>query len=709
MLNLASPINQLSRIGPRNLPRLKKLGIKTVRNLLWHFPVRYEDYSNIVPIARLKTDERASILGQVINIENIHSWKRRIKITKAVISDNSDKIRAVWFNQPYIAGQLKVGTAVSIAGKVAVDKEGIYFSSPIYEKINPQTATTTHTGRLVSKYPETDGITSKYLRFLIKQALGRLNQAPDPIPQNILQKYLFPGLKTALWEVHFPASLESAQKAKDRLSFEELLLFQIKALQTRRSLSYLAAPKIVFQNSLIRTFVDALPFKLTSDQKIAAFEILKDLGRSFPMNRLLNGDVGSGKTVVALIAAYQVVKAGFQAVFMAPTEILAQQHFKTINSLIGDTDVKPILLTSSSKNKKDISRQIAGGFVNLVVGTHAVIQKNIKFGNLGLVIIDEQHRFGVSQRSVLAKAKSKEQRAKSDLPQVPHLLSMTATPIPRTLALTIYGDLDISLIRELPPGRQEVITKIISPQRKKKAYEFLEDEIKKGRQVFLICPRIEPDDPARPIRQARGRQNKMNLLWQEVKAVTDEYDKISKEILPHRRVAMLHGKMKPKEKEKIMADFKNGLHDILVSTSVIEVGVDIPNATVMAIENAERFGLAQIHQFRGRVGRGEHQSYCLLICGTNQDMENKRLEALLGCNDGFKLAEKDLQIRGPGQFLGTQQSGIADLSMASLANLDLIKKARLEAKLLLKSDPNLSNYPQLRAQLISFQKLRHFE
>lgn len=397
---------------------------------------------------------------------------------------------------------------------------------------------------------------------------------------------------------------------------------------------------------------------------------------------------------------------------MAPTEILAQQHFKTISEFIKNKDVAVGLLTGSGArqfptdeitdkqiSKKLMLEKIARGEMDIIIGTHAVIQKDVKFKDLALVVIDEQHRFGVEQRMKLVKS--------SAPTQVPHLLSMTATPIPRTLALTIYGDLDISLIKEKPKNRKSIVTKVVSKNKEVEAYDFLEKEVASGRQVFVICPRIELSDPKEAVRTS-AKQDKMNVLWAEVKAVTEEHKKLSEKIFPHLKVAMLHGKLKPKEKEGVMSDFKAGKYHILVSTSVVEVGVDIPNASVMLIENAERFGLAQLHQFRGRVGRAEHQSYCLLVNG-GAGKENKRLKALENCEDGFKLAEQDLLLRGPGEFIGTKQSGLPDLAMASLTDLDLIKKARLEAKLLLKEDPNLKNYPLLKNQLLRFQKIRHFE
>ena len=530
----------------------------------------------------------------------------------------------------------------------------------------------------------------------------RLN---DSTPETILKKYDFPCLTDAVKNIHFPDSERNAQKAKERLAFDDLMLFQIKALLERRKLNQLKSVPISFNEELVKNFISGLPFELTKDQKIALYEILKDLEKKYPMNRLMEGDVGSGKTVVALIAAYQIARAGYQTVFLAPTEVLAGQHFNTIKSITNDENIKIGLLTASMSklnsedmSKKTLKEKISSAEINIIIGTHAVLQKDVLFGKLALLVIDEQHRFGINQRATLVK----------NTELVPHLLSMTATPIPRTLALTIYGDLDISIIKEKPKNRQKIITKVSPPSQKKEVYQFIRDEIKNGRQVFVVCPRIEISDPKKEIKTG-GVQSKMNILWADVKAVEEEHKKLSQEIFPDLRVAMLHGKLKPKEKNQIMQEFKDGWHDILVSTSVIEVGVDIPNATVMAIESAERFGLAQLHQFRGRVGRSEHQSYCLLFSSSGDKSTNQRLKALVNCDDGFELAEKDMAIRGPGEFMGTKQSGLPDLAMASLANVDLIKKARAEARLLLKEDPSLSHYPLLRQRLDDFQKFTHFE
>lgn len=695
------PIDQLRNVGPRNISRLYKLGIRTVKDLLWHFPVRYEDYTEIVPIAQVEPGQKVNIQGEILRISSKRIFPRRMSITNAIVGDESGAIKVVWFNQPYIENQLIEGTFVSLAGKASLNKNGLYLSSPTYEKGG---VVLKHTHGLVPVYPETEGITSKYLRFLIKPILEEVT-VDDPLPSSIRDRYDFPELAQALNAVHYPKELKEAETAKERFAFEDLMLFQIKALLERRKINQLRSISVPFEQGLVQTFIAGLPFELTTDQKVSLWEILKDIQKSYPMNRLMEGDVGSGKTVVALAAAYQIAKKGYQTVFLVPTEVLAQQHYQTIKTLIKDDAISTGLLIGSgaklnghTTTKKDLKEKISLGNVNIVIGTHAVIQKDVFFDKLAMVVIDEQHRFGIGQRAALVK----------NTELVPHLLSMTATPIPRTLSLTIYGDLDISLIKEKPKNRQRIVTKIITPKERSASYQFIKDEIKKGWQVFVVCPRIEISDPKKEIKTG-AKQSRMNILWQEVKAVEEEYRKLSEEIFPDLRVAMLHGKLKPKEKNEIMDKFKNREFDILVSTSVIEVGVDIPSATIMAIESAERFGLAQLHQFRGRVGRGERQSYCLLFSSTDDKSVNKRLKALVECDDGFELAEQDMKIRGPGEFFGVKQSGIPDLAMASLANVDLIKKARAEARLLLKEDPSLKNYPLLRERLESFQKLIHFE
>lgn len=700
--DLSLAIERLRSVGPRNLGRLHRLGIKTLKHLLWHFPARYDDYSQEALIDELEPGEKVHVQGEVIMIKTKRIFPRRLTITDAVIQDGSGAVKAVWFNQPYLEDSMPVGTLVSLAGTVKLDNRGMYLSNPSYERISQIEASPEaelrHTKGLVPIYPETEGISSKYLRFLIKPLLQGLS-LEDPLPSSLVSKLGFVDLTTALHKIHYPEHAEDVETARQRLAFDDLLLFQMKALLDRRAVTKVRSIALPFDQKYIVDLVKNLPFDLTKDQKVAAWEILKDLEKPYPMNRLLEGDVGSGKTVVALIAAAQAARHGYQAVFLAPTEVLATQHYATIRTLTANLKISCALVTSATADldgvkiaKPALKKKIAAGSVQLMIGTHAMIQKDVAFKNLALVVIDEQHRFGIAQRAALIKATGSR--------WVPHLLSMTATPIPRTLALTIFGDLDISIIKEKPKNRQKIITQIVSPLERTAMHTFIRQQVSEGRQVFVICPKVEA---------VSEELKSKSPMWADVKAVEEEYKKLSEDIFPNLRVAMLHGRMKPKEKQAIMSEFKDGWHDILVSTSVIEVGVDVPNATVMMIESAERFGLAQLHQFRGRVGRGEHQSYCLLFTSSGDTENNQRLAALATCDDGFELAEQDMKIRGPGEFFGTKQSGLPDLTMAALADVELIKKARLQARTILKADPSLTRYPLLKDRLDQFQKLSHFE
>jgi len=722
-MNLTTLIEDIPRIGPVYQKKLKKLGIKTVQDLFFHFPRRYEDFSNLIPISEVKINEICTVHGKILGIETKRTWKRKMFLTQAVIEDKTGAIKATWFNQPYLTKTLRKGDNVFLSGKAVISKNGVYLSNPIYEKAPLQTTNyklqtnLTHTGRLIPVYPETAGLSSRWIRYILKPLLtGLQNQISETLPEEIIKEYNLIPIKKALWEIHFPSSVELSQKAQDRFSFEELFYIQLFVLRERNRLNKEKSVSLPIKLETIQNLVKSLPFKLTDAQKKSAWQILKDLERPRPMNRLLEGDVGSGKTVVAAMAVLNTVKQGYQAAFMAPTEILSKQHFQEIAKLLQDFKVNIGLLTGKQdqfRSKKlknqiiEISRKkllektkgeinpltkdlVVG--VDILIGTHALIQDKVKFGKLGLVVLDEQHRFGVEQRAKLCRSQ--------DI--IPHLLSMTATPIPRTLALTVYGDLDLSLIDELPKGRKKIITQVIKPEERKKTYDFIKKEVKKGRQVFVICPRIEKNNDDEELSEAQ-------MSWAKVKAVKEEYEKLSKEIFPDLNVGMLHGKMATKEKENIMKDFKNKKTDILISTSVIEVGIDIPNATVMMIEGTERFGLAQLHQFRGRVGRAGYQSYCLLFTDSHAKKTHQRLKALISSEDGFALAEKDLEIRGPGDFKGTRQWGIPDLMMNSLKNISLVEKTRESAKQILQQDPYLKKYPQLLAKLGKFRERIHLE
>lgn len=748
MISLSTLIQEVPKVGITYAKRLKKFGIKTVQDLLFYFPARYDDFSEIISIsqARNKLGEVACVQGEIIEIETTKSLYGRMPITKAVIQDRTAQINVIWFNQPYLEKSLKENDFICLAGKIGLGKEGLFFNSPAFERINEigENEELTHTGRIVPVYSETRGVTSRWLRYVIKPLLYRfIDQIPESLPKDIIKKYKFLPIQDAVWQLHFPDSFEHADAAKARFSFEELFLIQLNVLKEKIKLMQKKSAACPMDADLMKKFTDSLPFQLTDSQKKCAFAILKDLEKTVPMSRLLEGDVGSGKTVVAAMAVLSVIKNKHQVAFMAPTEILAKQHFKTIAELLKNFNARIGLLTGKDAkifkdneltevSKKSFLGDLENGQLDIAIGTHALIQKGVEFKNLALVIVDEQHRFGVEQRAELTKNKK----------LVPHLLSMTATPIPRTLALTVYGDLDLSLIDEMPKNRKRVKTIIVEPSQRKEAYEFIKKEVKDGRGVFVIFPKIESQATklkeaqiesgrASPFQGGRsdgpisgsfvpqnypsaslraGNFNSLtSLAINEVKALKEEYEKLSKEVFPDLRITMLHGKMKPAEKERIMLDFKKGEIDILLSTSVVEVGVDVPRATIMMIEGAERFGLSQLHQFRGRVGRSDMQSYCFLFTTDPSMLNRKRLKALVESDNGFKLAEKDLEIRGPGSLYGTQQWGIPDMAMQGLTNIFLVEKTRTAAKEILEKDPELKENLLLKERLKQFQTRIHFE
>ena len=571
------------------------------------------------------------------------------------------------------------------------------------------------------------GLLAKYLPYIIQLFLPLAGQMEDWLPEPVKMSQRLIDLKTAIRQIHFPVSSKSAGFARRRLAFEELFLIQVFSLSQKIARRKEQAQAIKFNEALIRNFVANLPFQLTGAQKKAAWEIFQDLAKNQPMNRLLEGDVGAGKTVVATMAAIEVARARYQAAFMAPTEILAKQHYETLCGLLANFNVKIGLITSGDRKMNNESGIMNHGkcekksaldslFIiynsDIIIGTHALIQEKISFKNLVLAIVDEQHRFGVAQRAALQKNIA---GLSDGLPgKIPHLLSMTATPIPRSLALTIYGDLDLSLLDEMPKGRQKIITRLVPPIRREAAYEFIRQQIKNGRQAFVVCPRIEISDKSQVISEQPESliANHLSLMT-DVKAAKAEYEKLSKDIFPELRTALLHGKIKSKEKDKIMTYFNAGRIDVLVATSVIEVGIDIPNATIMMIEGAERFGLAQLHQLRGRVGRSSYQSYCLLFTDSSSRQTQERLKIMTACNNGFELAEQDLALRGPGEFFGTSQSGLPDLPASllsgSLIDLIMVKQARGEAAKILRQDPELKNYPLLKDQLKNFRANIHLE
>jgi len=756
-MDLNTPVLNLMGVGPFVAKKLNKLGIKTFGDLLYHLPFRYEDFSNITPIAKLKPactersrsvsksqtvlgfskkpilNEISCIKGIIKNIENTRAWKKRMEITTAIVEDETGSIGAVWFNQGFILQNLKQGDEVYLAGKVKLGKTGLFLSSPVYEIVGPASSAlggygvARHTGRIVPIYQETIGLTSRWFRNFFAKNLapfgytqGKLYE--EFLPQEIIKEHGLMPFPQALEQAHFPDSIKMGEKAKNRFAFEELFLIELFVLRERLKINQQKSPAIPIKADEIKKFVDSLPFKLTDSQKKCAWKIVKDMEKPQPMSRLLEGDVGSGKTLVALIGALNCFKNGYQSAIMAPTEILATQHFRTAAILLRKSKIRIALLTGKKDQiisqklgyEKDgqfmpetieISRakileRAKKGEIDLLIGTHALIQDKVKFGKLGLVVVDEQHRFGVAQRAKLCS------KTKSGQGLIPHLLSMTATPIPRTLALTIYGDLDLSLLDQMPQGRKPIITEIVAPGEREKAYEFIRKRLKNNEQCFVICPRIEPSS-APP--GTAGEESLKKNNWTNAKTVKEEYEKLSKEIFSEFKVAFIHGKLKVGEKEKIMRDFKNNRTQVLVSTSVVEVGVDIPQATVILIEGAEHFGLAQIHQFRGRVGRNDIQSYCFLFADSPGKNTKARLSAIIKAKNGFELAEKDLEIRGPGSLIGAKQWGISDIAMASMNNLQLIETTRAEAKSLLTKDPFLRQYTILSQKIANFGQRIHLE
>ncbi len=653
MLTLESSVQYIKGVGPKMAHKMEKLGIKTVNDLISYYPRNWLDLSKPQSISSLRIGQEAVIKVKIDEIQQQHTFKKRISIVKIIASDESGQISLVWFNQPYLINNFKVGQKLIIYGKVNYDfKEKEKILMP--ELYNFET-------KILPIYSLTSGITSKYLRKIIKTILD-LNLSTEFLPENILKDEKLLDFPTAIQEIHFPNNKAMLEKAKKRLSFNELFLIILKMSVTKKNYKNIPALPNKIHVSIIQKLINQLPYQLTNAQRKTSWEILQDLSKPLPMNRILQGDVGSGKTIVAIIAALVVIKNGYQVVWMAPTEILARQHYENVSKLLKPFNIKVAFLTSSSKSKLKTEKLVIDS--ELTIGTHALIQDKVFFNNLGLVIIDEQHRFGVKQRAALL--------SKHSCKTTPHFLSMTATPIPRTLALTIYGDLDISIINEMPKNRKTIITKLVDPTNRNKAYEFIRQKVQAGRQAFVICPLIEERIERTEVRK--------NLFDMEKKSVVAEYKKLSEQIFPDLKIAMLHGKLKAKEKTKIMQDFKNKKIDIIVSTSVVEVGVDVPNAAIIVIEDADRFGLSQLHQFRGRVGRSEHQSYCLLFTNSLSPQTTKRLKYMVEFSDGLKLAEKDMEIRGPGQLSGNIQHGLPDLKIASLTDTITINQARSAAE-----------------------------
>jgi ATP-dependent DNA helicase RecG len=695
-MTLDTLLDTISAITPYYLVRLKKLGIVSVRDLLFHLPHRYEDYSITRNISDLVPGERATIRGTVRTFKSGRTFRKRMLLAEATITDETGSVRCIWFNQKFVAQMVMPGMEIRVSSKVTVDKKGLLFSNPAFERAERDE---THTGRLVPIYPETAGLTSKFFRWQIGDILKKnIHNIPDFMPEEILRRLHLPSLAHALAYIHFPKTEEETLVAQKRFAFDEMLLIQLKVLLTKSSWDTSSATPFPKSEEDARGLIDALPFTLTGAQKSATTEILADLTQAKPMNRLLNGDVGSGKTAVASIACGVIAKEHFQSALLAPTEVLARQHYETFTKLFQHTNTTVSLLTQAYQlldgkpvAKTTLLAALKAGMIDILIGTHAIIQKDIRFKNLALIVVDEQHRFGVAQRAYLQdQAKNINDGLSST---IPHLLSMTATPIPRTLTLAYLGNLELSILDEMPKNRLPIITKIARNNADRNTiYDFIRKHIANGRQAFVILPLVEKSE-----------------ALTDVKAATIECERLKKDIFPNLSIGLLHGKLKSKEKEEIMRDFKEKKYDILVATAVVEVGIDVPNATVMLIEDAARFGLSQLHQFRGRVGRGVHQSYCFLFPGEGGSTENARLKILERTNDGFEIAEEDLKLRGPGSFFGIRQSGLPDVAMEHLANMKLVKISRTEAETLLQQDPSLDAHPLLKRELTRFDERIHLE
>lgn len=723
-----TPLKDISRLNPIQQKALERLGLKTARDLLYHFPSRYEVPGQRKQISELAAGDDAVIFGKILSAKTSKAWRKKIPLGEAVIEDETGKIKAIWFHQPYLAKKVAVGQFAEFRGKVAARKKtgtgAVATTAPELYLTNPEVrdGLAWQAGKeslfynndnnqnleefLVPVYPETRGLSSGWFYYQQKKLLagGALNDLVDSLPTELLKKFNLPSLKTALVWIHHPKKPTDAEAARKRFAFEEVFFIQLARLRDKKI--YQSNPSFSLRTSKteISKFLKNFPFKPTTAQTKAIEQILADFAADKPMVRLLEGDVGSGKTLVAAAATFAIVNAGYEVSYMAPTEILARQHFESFCQYFAHLNVQVGLLTgkecrkfpskinpteSTHISRTQLLKWVANGEIPILVGTHALIQKNVKFKELALVIIDEQHRFGVLQRAKLA-------RKNLENGSLPHLLTMTATPIPRTLALTVYGDLDLTLLDELPAGRKPIVTKIIPPNKREAAYEHVREELAAGRQAYVICPRIDEPDPEKE-------------LAIQAKSARAEAKRLQEKNFPEFEVGLMHGKLKPKDKEETMQEFANGEIDILVSTSVVEVGVNVPNATIIMIEGAERFGLAQLHQLRGRVLRSSHQAYCYIFSDTTNAKSMERLKALVETKSGFDLAEKDLALRGAGTMSGERQWGISDLGMEAIRNLKMVAAARAEAEKIIESNPDLSLHPNFVKRLGQRKQELHFE
>ncbi|MDP3997833.1 MAG: ATP-dependent DNA helicase RecG [Candidatus Andersenbacteria bacterium] len=695
-LRLSSPVTDLSGIGPAKAQALAKLHITHVRDFLYTFPRRYDDFSTITPIDQLKPGQTSTIRGRVKSVKTSWGWRGRQRLLRIFvdIEDDTGILAVTWFNLRFLPKQLWQGRELFVAGKIEANEFQRKLSaaaaaklpkfrlrSPVIEFITAN-LDQTHTGRITPVYPETYGVSSRFIRYQTKNLLPLIQAIPEYLPAPIRSRHKLLGIHQAVYEAHFPSSTEQLSVAQARLRFDELFFLQLAALVRRRDRRQKKAFKIPANKTTDNHFFSLLPFQLTGAQTEAIREIAGDLNRTIPMNRLLQGDVGSGKSVVALYAAYLALSAGYSVLYLAPTEVLARQQANSFTKFLGADKVALLISAIKTKAKKEIKHRLASPQSLCIVGTHALLQEDVLASRCALAIIDEQHRFGVAQRRTLQNINSGE--------KIPHLLSMTATPIPRTLNLTVYGDLDVSVLNELPPGRRLIKTNIVSPSERDDAIIHILQELHSGRQAYVVAPLVEESDKLQ-VKSAKQTYREMQHLFPDV------------------AVGLLHGQMPSDEKESVLNNFNAGAIQLLVATAVIEVGIDVPNATIMIIEGAERFGLAQLHQFRGRVGRGVYQSYCYLFPTTEETTSSKRLQVLTETNDGFIIAEEDLKLRGPGEIYGLAQSGFGNLQVASLLDYATIKKARAEATTLLEEDPNLKNYPILRKKVEQKNLVTHFE
>ena len=672
-MNLLSPLENVKGVGEKTAQHLAAAGLFTVGDLITFLPRTHEDFSEVVKISEIRPG-KATIKARCEKIAT-RPVRRGLRITTATLADDSGRLQAVWFNQPYRETQLKGGDEFFFSGEFEFSYNRYQLTNPSSEKVSEMPA---QTGRLLPVYRAVKGLKSQLVRKILVELRPLMTMLPETFPSTIIKAENLVSYSDAILGMHFPETARDIAQAKERLGFEELFHLLLASQLNKQENAKLKGWHIPFDQKVVGSFVKQLPFELTSAQRRAAWEIIQDFERQTPMNRLLQGDVGSGKTVVAGLAALQAAHAGFQSAVMAPTEILASQHAETLAKLLSPLGLSVGLLTGSVKGTARVTlyEQIKNGSVHVIVGTHALLQETVKFHKLGFVAIDEQHRFGVKQRQEFLK--------KSE--HMPHLLAMTATPIPRSLALTVYGELDVSILNELPKGRKPIATKIWSPVSRKQLYDIIDTEIAVGRQAYVICSLID--------------ENPEN----EAKSVQAEYKKLQNSVFGHRKIGLLHGKLKAEEKDTVMKDFSTGKLDILVSTTVVEVGVDVPNATVMLIEDADRFGLSQLHQLRGRVGRSSHQSYCFLMTSSTEK-PSQRLREIEKSNDGFYLAEVDLKLRGPGEIYGRAQHGALNLQIATLSDTKLIAKAQRAAKQFALSGEDLLQYKQLAAAVNHYQRL----